>query len=345
MPLFTARYVAQVFPKVSGELYKWQRHAELSPEAIPREQALLSIKNKSFHCLGGSVYALYPGARMSRTVEFVVAYQTISDYLDNMVDNAGIIDEQAFRHLHLAMADALRPNEPMSDYYLYYPFAEDGGFLNKLVAACRERCNLPSFGLVQANMLQLSELYSQLQTYKHLSPETRETKMLAWTSKHLAQYPALTAWEFAAATGSTLPIFCLYAAAHDPDLTEHTVDALVTGYFPWICALHILLDYLIDLTEDRDMGQLNFVEYYRDTSETVEHLQHILQECLSLAQRLPHPQFHIRVIRGLLAMYLSDQKVQHSEVMPLAEKLLRTAGHTTRLLHLSCQQLRRTKLL
>ncbi|MDP3487824.1 MAG: DUF2600 family protein, partial [Bacillota bacterium] len=248
MPLFTARYIAQVFPKVNRELPKWHHYAGLSPEALPREQALLSIQHKSFHCLGGSVYALYPGVHLSRTVEFVVAYQTISDYLDNLVDNAGIIDERAFSQLHLAMADALRPNEPMSDYYLYCPFAEDGGYLNKLVAACRERCNLPSFGLVQNSMLQLAGLYSQLQTYKHLSPEKREAKMLSWTSEHLTLYPALSAWEFAAATGSTLPIFCLYAAAHDSDLTEHTVESLVRGYFPWICALHILLDYLIDLT-------------------------------------------------------------------------------------------------
>lgn len=345
MALFTARYIAQVFPNVSKELSKWLHYAEISPEALPREQALLSIRNKSFHCLGGSVYALYPGANMSRTVEFVVAYQTISDYLDNLVDNAGVIDEQAFSHLHLAMTDALRPNEPMSDYYRYYTFAEDGGFLNKLVAACRERCNVPSFGLVQANMLHLSELYSQLQTYKHLSPETREAKMLAWTGKHLGQYPALTAWEFAAATGSTLPIFCLYAAAHDPNLTEHTVDALVKGYFPWICALHILLDYLIDLAEDRETGQLNFVEYYRETSIAVEQLQHILCECLSLAKKLPHPQFHTRVIHGLLAIYLSDHKAQHSEVKPVSEDLLRTAGNKTRLLQWTCQQLRKAKLL
>lgn len=345
MAFFTARYIAQVFPKVNRELAKWHRYVEISPETIPREQALLSIQHKRFHCLGGSVYALYPGANMSRTIEFVVAYQTISDYLDNLVDSAGIEDERAFSQLHLAMTDALTPKEPMSEYYQFYPFTADGGYLAKLVAACRERSNLPSIGLVRASMLKLSRLYSQLQTYKHLSTETREAKILTWTSQHLTPYPALTDWEFAAATGSTLPIFCLYAAAHDPNLTEHMVDTLVTGYFPWICALHILLDYLIDLAEDKETGQLNFVEYYRDTSITMEHLNRILCECLSRAQTLPHPQFHIRVIRGLLAMYLSDHKVQHFEVKPVAEKLLNTAGHTTRLLHWSCHQLRRIQLL
>ena len=345
MPLFTARYIAQVFPRVRQELNRWHRQAKLSPEALPREQALLSIEHKSFHCLGGSVYALYPGANMSRTIEFIVAYQTISDYLDNLVDNAGLEDEQAFRHLHQAMTDALTPEEPMSDYYRYYPCAEDGGYLTKLIVTCRERCNLPSIGLVQASMLRLAGLYSQLQTYKHLNPAKREARMISWTGEHLGAYPNLSGWEFAAATGSTLPIFCLYAAAHDPNLTRNTVDTLVEGYFPWICALHILLDYLIDLAEDRETGQLNFVEYYQDSRMIIEHLQHILRECQRLAQGLPHPEFHTRVINGLLAMYLSDRKVQHPEIKPVAEELLRTAGKTTRLLYWSCQQLRRVKIL
>lgn len=345
MPLFTARYIAQVFPKVSRELDMWYRQAELSTQAALREQAHLSIQHKSFHCLGGSVYALYPGANLPRTVEFVVAYQTISDYLDNLVDNSGAEDESAFTQLHLAMADALTPDKPIANYYLYYPFTEEGGYLTKLVTACKERCNLPSFGLVQPSMLQLAGLYSQLQVYKHLSPEQREEKMRAWTGKHLPEYPALSGWEFAAATGSTLPIFCLYAAAHDPRLTAQTVDTLVTGYFPWICALHILLDYLIDLIEDRETGQLNFVSYYEDTRETQEHLQYILRECLSRARELPHPRFHMRVIHGLLAMYLSDRKAQHSAVRPVAKALLLTAGNATRLMHWSCKQLRRVKVL
>ena len=345
MSLFFAQYITQVFPKVYSELNKWRSYAKLAPESPLREQALSSMQYKSFHCLGGSSYALYPFASRSSTVEFIVAYQTISDYLDNLVDNAGVQDERAFAHLHLAMEEALLPGGPISDYYCYYPFAKDGGYLVKLVTTCRERCYLPSFALVQGHLLPLARLYSQLQTYKHLSPEKRNAKMLAWTGKHHAQYPSLSAWEFAAATGSTLPIFCLYAAAHDPNLTQEIVDTLVAAYFPWISALHILLDYLIDLREDRETGQLNFIEYYRDTSEAAERLRHILHECLRVARELPHPEFHVRVIRGLLAMYLSDRKAQHAEVEVVIRELLRTAGRNARLLHWSCRQLRRAKIL
>jgi len=345
MPLLTARLISQVFPRVHRELHKWQNFAKASRETLPRQQGLLSIQHKSFHCLGGSVYALYPGANLAGTVEFIVAYQTISDYLDNLVDNAGIRDEMAFAHLHKAMVEAIMPRRHMSDYYRYYPFSDDGGYLVRLVTYCRERCNLPSFGMVQGSMLTIARLYAQLQTYKHLHPDVRESKVLAWTAKHLPQYPGLSTWEFAAATGSTLPVFCLYAAAYDPGLTRETVDTLLAGYFPWICALHILLDYLIDLVEDKETGQLNFVEHYQDTSETTERLQHILLNCISLAQDLPHPEFHIRVVYGLLALYLSDHKAQHPEVSPVTKALIQKAGSTTRLLRWSCLQLRKAGLL
>ena len=136
--------------------------------------------------------------------------QTISDYLDNLCDRAGITDEQAFRQLHQAMTDALDPEAIPQDYYAYYPFKDDGGYLTKLVTTCQQEIRkLPSYELVKPDLLKFARLYSDLQTYKHVDLSIREQKMTDWLDQYRTSYPQISKWEFAAATGSTLGMFML----------------------------------------------------------------------------------------------------------------------------------------
>ncbi len=334
-------FVRGVFPQVISELAEWKLAAS-SAEPRLAEQALASIEQKSFHCQGGSIYALYPGTDTSAAVRFIAAYQTMSDYLDNLVDCLKLHDERAFAQLHLAMTEALDPAGKTSDYYLYYPYKADGGYLQALVETCRaEVGKLPSYDLVKPALLTLAELYSRLQTYKHLDPAVRERKLLEWANPYLAAFPVISVWEFSAAAGSTLGIFCLFAAASDPDLSPDFGQKTMQAYFPWICGLHILLDYFIDLPEDRETNQLNFVQYYSGEQELLERLQFFLLTSLTEAGTLPWPKFHQAVIQGLLALYLSDRKTSLQEAAPVTRLLLHRAGIQTRTLHWICTQLRR----
>ena len=339
------RFVGQVFPLADGELAHWRAAAALAcPELAA--QALASIRDKKFHCQGGSIYSLYPGVDTPAFVRLVVALQTISGYLDNLCDRAGVADEAAFRRLHLAITDALDPDGPVNDYYACYPLKNDGGYLAALVAACRrETARLPAYGVVRPLTLRLGALYSELQTYKHLDPAVREAKMAAWGSGHLAEYPGISLWEFAAATGSTLGIFQLCALAADPALTRGEAEAAFAAYFPWIAGLHILLDYFIDLAEDRSHGDLNFVAYYRDKEEIEDRLGHFWRQSLTGAGRLAQPAFTVTVLNGLMAMYLSDPKTQAPLEKQVKATLLATAGGYARFLHSLCRLLRRRGIL
>lgn len=284
------RFVRQVFPLVDSELARWQQHAVRYCPPDLAAQALASIRDKKFHCQGGSIYCLYPGVDTQTFVRLVVALQTISDYLDNLCDRAGVADEEAFRQLHLAMTDALDPAVGPHDYYRYFPSRSDGGYLAALVSACRDEVSrLPAYPVVKPLVLDLARLYSDLQTYKHLDPKVREQKMHTWASQRSAAYPQLSHWEFAAATGSTLGMFMLCAAAANPDLSAASAEKTFSAYFPWICGLHILLDYFIDMAEDRSHGDLNFVAYYSDQSETLSRLTHFWQQALFSARELPFP--------------------------------------------------------
>ncbi|KUO69801.1 MAG: hypothetical protein APF81_00960 [Desulfosporosinus sp. BRH_c37] len=340
------QFITLVFPIVKRELNEWWRIAERSPDFRLRQQALESIRSKTFHCQGGSIYALYPGVNRVEAVRFIVAYQTMSDYLDNLVDSLEVQDELAFSQLHLAMQEALNPNAAKSDYYLYYPYREDGGYLDRLVTTCQKSLeNLQSYNIVQDEAIKLAKLYSHLQTYKHLALEEREAKMLNWIKPFLTDYLEITAWEFAAATGSTLGIFCLFAVAFDPQLTKSQGQIIRKTYFPWICGIHILLDYFIDLREDRETKQLNFVAYYEDPKIISERLQLFVKNSIEQTSKLEYPKFHRAVVQGLLAMYLSDEKSMDRDIRPITKKLLNVSGLGVRFLYWLCRQLRKMKVL
>lgn len=337
-------YISEVFPLVVRELKHWNSRAEQIPDGELRIQALASIKLKKFHALGGGVYAIYPGADLKNTIRFIVALQTISDYLDNLCDRAGVIDESAFFQLHLAMLDAIDPTGPISDYYYQYPFKNDSGYLCQLVYACRQAIKeQPSYRLVLPQIANYVRRYSQLQSYKHLATEIRETRLRDWALHHLDPVSDVYWWEYAAATGSTLGMFLLYAASADPNLDSETVAVIDRAYFPWVTGLHILLDYFIDAQEDREMGDYNFTFNYQNPLQCLHRLAHFLKMSLEASRGLPRPSFHRAIIFGLLAMYLSDPKALAPENEAISLELVRYAGLKCRLYHRSCRLLRSLK--
>lgn len=341
-----ASFVSKVFPLVNSELSVWQNYASNYGSRDLADQALASINTKKFHCQGGSVYSLYQGVTTPDFVRFVVALQTISDYLDNLCDRAGIADEEAFRQLHLAMTDALDPDRPLHHYYTAYPYKDDGGYLDSLVTTCRrELAKLPSYHLVKPEVLRQARLYSELQTYKHLDLKVREDKMLTWINEHLPNYPGIMPWEFAAATGSTLGMFMLSAAAYNPKLTTEEVSQISAAYFPWINGLHILLDYFIDEAEDRLNGDLNFVFYYSNPDEKRDRLKYFSRQARTQAETLPDTAFAQTVVNGLLAMYLSDPKTNPQPVREIRDDLLQSAGLYPRLMYNFCCLLRKKAIL
>lgn len=339
-------YITEVFPIVKQELNGWKEKAREAPDARLSQQAMESIRWKAFHCQGGSIYALYPGANRLDTIRFIVAYQTMSDYLDNLVDSLQIQDEKAFSQLHLAMQEALNPEAVPSDYYLYYPYREDGGYLEQLVRTCQKGISkLPAYKIVQDEAIKLAELYSCLQTYKHLAVTEREEKMLDWITPYISDDSEITTWEFAAASGSTLGVFCLFSLANNPKVTLEEVRMIKYTYFPWICGLHILLDYFIDLREDRETNQLNFVAYYEDSEMIYERLNLFIDNSLKKAQGLAYPKFHQVVVKGLLAMYLSDEKSMDYEITSIVKRLIGKCGVGVNLLYQLCRLLRKRKII
>lgn len=336
-----SEYVRNVFPLVENELNVWRIRALACPDNMLSKQALLSIENKRFHAQGGSVFALYPGADTISMIKLIVAYQTISDYLDNLCDRTRVEDETAFLYLHISMTDALDCTENTHDYYRYYPYKDDGRYLKRLVHECKLQVSkIPSFHLVKEHIAKLVELYCHLQAYKHLSLDERERKLFQWTNLHIHNYSGIMPWEFCAAAGSTLGIFMLLSAAWNPFITSEEIENIMDAYFPWVCGLHILLDYFIDYNEDMLNKDLNFVQYYNDSNTVLNRMEIFIRESAARVSSLRYPLFHTTIVQGLLAMYLSDPKAYSKNLKRITPSLISSSGIKPKLMHWVCRALR-----
>lgn len=307
---FALSIALECLPAAADELAGWRRRAAAIPDPELRRQALGSIEHKAFHSLGASVFAAWAPASARRAlVGFTVALQTLSDYLDNLCDRGPTLSVAAMRRLHGAMAAAVRAGCRGRD--VLRGLAEKDAYLRALVARCRGCLDeLPSYGAVETLNVRFAVLYGQMQARKHGAAGQRRQLLARWFERRACEVPSLSWWEFAAACGSTLPVFALTAlAARHPRPAE--VEAAAGAYFPWIAALHILLDYLIDRAEDAAVGELNFAACYGPLRRALGRLRWLYRCALHQACRLPDPAFHRLVVAGLAAVYLSDPKARH----------------------------------
>jgi len=334
-----------VIPRVDGELLQLKDKANQLGDYELRRQALSSLNSKAFHCYGGAVMALLgPSDRWRDLINLIVTFQTISDYLDNLCDRAGIQDEAAFFHLHHSMSDAASPGRAIIDYYSLYGSYREFEYLNYLVVNCQKRvAALPGLDQVYEPIMQMVNYYAHLQALKHAEPESRSLRLQQYIEEQVDNPHGLSWWELAAATGSTLGIFALWAMAANPDCRRDDTKLVYEGYFPWINAMHILLDYLIDQEEDVREGDLNFVSYYSDVKDGWKAIRRFAEQSSGLASGLPSPGLHRLVVNGLLAMYLSDDKVRRQGFSDSAHQLLGSAGQGSNALYYLCRGVRTLK--
>lgn len=317
----------KVFPQVHQELAYWKRRAEDIPNKELRDQALASISSKRFHCQGGGVYAILAKKNWIKAIRFIVAYQTISDYLDNLCDRSTSLDPADFRLLHQSMLDALTPNQAVKNYYELREDQDDGGYLVELVKTCQETFgNVKGYDDIQELLLKLCGLYGDLQVHKHVTHDERVARLTAWFEAHRKDFPHLRWQEFSAAAGSTLGIFCLISYALGGQMSPEIASAIYQGYFPYMQGLHILLDYYIDQKEDQTEADLNFCTFYDSQSELKDRMHFFIEQTHKHVQHLPNQRFHEMVQHGLVGLYLGDRKVQDLNGGDSMRKLLLDAS-------------------
>jgi tetraprenyl-beta-curcumene synthase len=320
-----------IFPSVSLLLGGWKARAEKIPDPELRRQALDSLRDKAFHCEGGAILALLAGEQQIKAIEFIVAYQTISDYLDNLCDRSTSLSEKDFRALHESMFHALSPGSQPVNYYRYRNEQEDGGYLASLVMTCQNvLLDIERYTDIAAELIGLAQIYCDLQVHKHVIVQEREPRLMNWFGQYESILPDITWYEFSACAGSTLGIFCIVSYALKGDFSKESAAAIKKGYFPWLQGLHILLDYFIDQREDKLEGDLNFCSYYQNNQQMFERMVYFAKKAEKSCAKLPNSQFHRLIQKGLLGIYLADRKVSNCPaIKKMASKLVKVGGTTS----------------
>lgn len=325
----------EVFPLVDNELSYWEKRAKEIPNKELQAQAMASIKSKRFHCQGGSVFALLAGNQRKEAIRFIVAYQTISDFLDNLCDRSTSLDPDDFTQLHHSLKDSLTPGSHTMNYYQYREDQEDNGYLMELVKTCQNTMNnIDNLKLIYPYIIKLEKMYSNLQVHKHVRVEERMDRLTNWFENNKSLTPGLTWYEFSAATGSTLGIFCLVSYALSGKMSKQLASNIYESYFPSMQALHILLDYFIDQKEDLIEGDLNFCSFYPDKKKMKERFIHFINQTDKKVEILPNSKFHKMIHHGLIGLYLGDEKVRELlEGREIAKELLQASGSYAKFFH------------
>lgn len=318
----------KIFPAVHKELIHWEKLARQIPDKELKKQALASIHKKRFHCEGGAIFSLLAGEKYLHIISFIVSLQTISDYLDNLCDRSNSLDPDDFQALHEAMEDALNPKAQLRDYYRFRKNKNDGGYLVSLIKNCQKILGeLENYSLIQTYLNELCKYYIDLQVHKHVREGERIPRLKQWFGQYQEHFPGLSWFEFSACSGSTLGIFCLVSTAAQSQFNKREAEAIFHSYFPYIQGLHILLDYLIDQEEDEKEGDLNFCTFYPDEMILLQRIKMFISQSERQIQNLPSRSFHRLIQRGLLGIYLSDEKVdEQPNVRTISRELLKSGG-------------------
>ncbi|UOQ46093.1 tetraprenyl-beta-curcumene synthase family protein [Halobacillus salinarum] len=326
-----------IFPSVHQELDYWIKKAQAIPNQELKNQALASIRDKTFHCEGGAIYALLANTNWREAIRFIVAYQTISDYLDNLCDRSTSMDPKDFRMLHQSMTDALTPGNELKDYYHYRTDKEDGGYLHALVRTCQQvLAGSPDYRYALMHTNKLGGLYNDLQVHKHVIEEERIPRLKGWFESHQPDWPHLEWYEFSACTGSTLGIFCLVSYTLGGKMNDELAGQVEKSYFPFMQGLHILLDYYIDQQEDKEEGDLNFCFYYEHQEQMINRFKYFVEQTNVEVSKLPDPKFHQMIHKGLVGLYLADRKVgKLSNAKRFVKDLLKVSGKKAKFFYIN----------
>ncbi len=303
-------YWLQVFPGVGREIRAWRCRARTIPDADLRYVALKVSRTKRGNLEGAAAFAAFASRRYrTAVIQAQVALQAIYDYVDTLAERPNPDPVNNSSQLHQAMLNAIEPAATHLDYYARHSSHEDGRYLVALVETSQAALvTLPSWLSIAAATSRFARRIICYQTFNvPIAPDGGDP-LKAWAAKETPARFDLRWWETAASAGSSLGIFVLLATAANPGITPLEIQGIEEAYFPWIGALHSLLDHLIDIDEDTDDGQQNFMTQYTSPREAAIRLRMLTRESIRHIGLLPNATPHKLVLSGMVSFYLSARE-------------------------------------
>ncbi|MGA9876317.1 MAG: DUF2600 family protein [Solirubrobacteraceae bacterium] len=318
---------------VSREVDRWRARAAEIPDATVREDALDALEQKRPNTDGAALFWIITSKRSPVLLSLLVTYEIMADFLDSAIErgaHAGIING---RQLHLALVEAVDVKAPISDYYRYHPWRDDGGYLSRLVMACRRGCTeLPSYERIRPLLMRAATL-AQVQGLSHeLDAALRDAVLEAWAALEGDPDNGLGWYETAGAASAWLTVLALLAVAAEPRRTVSHATDVYLAYFPWVSLSATLLDSYGDLIEDQLNNENSFVGRYTSLEGAVWRIEEVLRRASLEARLLHHGERHSVILAAMIAMYLSKDSARKPEMEATSRTLLRSGGPLAMLL-------------
>ncbi|HYM55723.1 MAG TPA: DUF2600 family protein, partial [Solirubrobacteraceae bacterium] len=249
------------------------------------------------------------------------------DYVDTLAEQPSADPVANGRQLHLALLTALSPDTAHPNYYAHHSEGRDDGYIRNLIDACRSALGaLPSYASVAEPALRAAKRMVTYQSFNHEESGGPRRALAKWASALTPPGSGLRWWETAAAAASSLSVFALIAAAAQPALSVGETAAMERAYFPWIGALHVLLDSLIDRAEDLDGGHHSLVDHYASSEEAASRLGAIAARSIQATEALPAGTQHALILAAMTSFYLSAPRASTPAACLAAQRIGETMG-------------------
>jgi tetraprenyl-beta-curcumene synthase len=322
-----ARYLLLVLPSATSELALWRNRAAEIPNAKLRHHALQALRKRG-NIEGAALFAtLAPAAHRGRTIRALVAYQSAYNYLDALSELPSDDPIANGEQLHQALLTALHPDAEHPDYYARNRDCGDGGYLTTIVDTCRSAvAGLPSFAAVAPLARAAAGRIVDFQALNLNERQGGHDALQRWATEATPANSGLAWWETVAAAGSSLAVHALIAASADAHLDASEAREIDRAYFPWIGALHSLLDSLVDRDEDHQRGQRSLLGYYHAPAQTAIHLGSLARRARTATERLPDSHAHRVMLTAMCSYYLSAPQCYTAEAQTITRSLTRALG-------------------
>lgn len=315
-------------------MHRWHELASKIPDARIREDALSALTEQRTHIDGAALFSILPRARNPNLLRLLVAYEIIWDFLDNVNERSVAAGVANGLQLHLALIDALDLGRPISDYYKYSPWYDDGGYLRALVTDCRANCaRLPSYDRVRPSAIR-EAIRGQICAINHdPDPLNRDATLKAWVTREFPSGHEASWFELTAAASTDLTIFALLALASEPTCPDDQITRTSLAYFPWISILTAMLDSYVDQIEDATSGDHSYVAHYSRPELATQRICLLIRRCLQEAGSLKDGEKHIVIAASMFAMYLSKNSALIPAMRGTTKRIVDSGGSLTRVLH------------
>jgi tetraprenyl-beta-curcumene synthase len=320
-------YLLLVSPSARRELAQWRARAAEIPNANLRRIASRALEQHG-NIEGAALFAtLAPAVYRRRTIRALVAFQTAYNYLDALSELPSEDPVVNGYRLHQALVIALQPGAAHPDYYAHNRDRGDGGYLTAILDACRDAvAGLPSYPLLTQTVQEAAARIVDFQALNLSEDQGGHDALERWASEATAAAGGLEWWETAAGAGSSLAVHALIAAAADPRLDGFDACQIDRAYFPWIGALHSLLDSLVDRREDREGSRPCLLNYYPSPAEEATRLAVLAIRARDHIARLPSPRAHRAIVTAMCSYYLSAPECDTAESQLITRALTGAIG-------------------